>query len=123
MPAKAVIEELKGRLAAKRAAAADLLYKLVAIPSVSGSEGPIQRELHALFSRLDGQSTLVPMPESLRSDPKFASGIDVTFEGRPQTRFLRPGTGGGKSLIACAHADVVGAGDWEDAFTPRIEGD
>jgi len=95
----------------------------VAIPSVSGSEGAIQRELHALFSPLDGRSTLIPMPESLRSDPKFASGIDVPFEGRPQTRFLRPGTGGGRSLIACVHADVVGAGDWKDAFAPRIDGD
>ena len=123
MPANAVIEELKVRLATKRAAAADLLHRLVAIPSLSGSEGAIQRELHALFAPLEGQSTLVPMPESLRSDPKFASGIDVPFEGRPQTRFLRTGTGGGKSLIVCAHADVVGAGDWEDAFAPRIEGD
>jgi acetylornithine deacetylase len=123
MPANAVIDELKGRLAAKRSAAEDLLYRLVAIPSVSGSEGAIQRELHALFSPLDGQSTLIPMAESLRSDPKFASGIDVPFEGRPQTRFLRPGAGGGRSLIACAHADVVGAGDWKDAFMPRIEGD
>lgn len=123
MPRQSVIADLKAHLAAKHGAATDLLRRLVAIPSVSGSEGEIQRELHAVFSRLDGDTSLLPMPESLRSDPKFASGIAAPFEGRPQTRFFRRGAGGGKSLIACVHADVVGAGDWADAFTPRIEGD
>jgi acetylornithine deacetylase len=123
MPSRALISELKTRLAAKRPAATDLLRRFVAIPSVSGSEGEMQRELHALFSRLDGQSSLDPIPESLRMDPKFASGIDAPFAGRPQTRFYRPGAGGGRSLIACAHADVVKAGDWEKAFVPQIDGD
>jgi len=83
----------------------------------------MQRALHALFSRLDGQSSLVPMPESLRSDPKFASGVDVPFAERPQTRFRWQGAGGGRSLIACAHADVVKGGDWENALVPQIDGD
>jgi acetylornithine deacetylase len=63
------------------------------------------------------------MKESLRADAKFASGIDVPFEGRPQTRYVWQGKGKGRSLIACAHVDVVGPGDWKDAFEPKVEGD
>lgn len=122
MPNRVLIGELKTRLAEKRLAATDLLKRFVAIPSVSGSEGEMQRALHALFSRLDGQSSLVPIPETLRTDPKFASGIDVPFAERPQTRFRWQGAGRGRSLIACAHADVVKAGDWEKAFVPQIDG-
>jgi acetylornithine deacetylase len=123
MAGQNLINTLKTRIEGKEKTAAQLLKKLVAIPSVSGSESEMQAELHLLFSGLKGESSLIPIPESLRADPNFASGISVPFEGRPQTRYLWKGAGGGKSLIACAHVDVVAAGDWADAFAPRIEGD
>ena len=114
---------LRNCLAARRGEAEELLARLVAIPSISGSEGDMQRALRDLFGNLDGEVQLIPMKEALRKDPGFASGIDVPFENRPQTRYVRHGSGGGKSLIVCAHADVVGPGDWADAFVPRVEGD
>ena len=123
MAGQNLINTLKTRIEGKENTAAQLLKKLVAIPSVSGSESEMQAELHLLFSGLKGESSLIPIPESLRADPNFASGISVPFEGRPQTRYLWKGAGGGKNLIACAHVDVVAAGDWADAFAPRIEGD
>ena len=100
-----------------------MLYHLVAIPSVSGDEGDVQRELHNRFSSLKGETDLIPMKESLRSDPKFASGISVPFSDRPQTRYFWKGKGKGRSLIFCGHTDVVKPGDWEEAFQPRLEGD
>ena len=106
MAGQNLINTLKTRIEGKEKTAAQLLKKLVAIPSVSGSESEMQTELHLLFSGLKGESSLIPIPESLRADPNFASGISVPFEGRPQTRYLWKGAGGGKSLIACAHVDV-----------------
>ena len=124
MTDESLVSQLKPHMAARRSEAESLLARLVSIPSVSGSEGDVQRALCDLFSSLAGQAALIPMKESLRGDPKFASGIDVPFEDRPQTRYVWKGAGGGgHSLIACAHADVVGPGDWEDAFVPRMEGD
>ncbi len=123
MPDADCIRELKARLATKREDAANLLQQLVAIPSVSGCEGDIQRELHLLCARLHGETTHVPIPDSLRDDPKYASSINVPFAGRPQTRFRKPGSGGGRSLIANAHVDTVGTSGWPDAFTPRRDGD
>jgi len=106
-----------------RGEAQRLLCDLVSVRSISGQEGEIQRNLHRRFSIFEGETHLIPMKESLRSDPKFASGIDVPFEGRPQTHYSWKGGGNGRSLIACAHVDVVGPGDWEEAFEPQIEGD
>ena len=101
--------------------AADMLADLVSFPSVSGEEGPVQKRAAEFFGRLQGHCELIPMKEELRSDPKFASGINAPFEGREQTRFVWPADGPGQSLIMCAHLDVVGPGDWAEAFEPRLE--
>jgi len=76
-----------------------------------------------MFSSLNGETALIPIPESLRLDPKFASGINAPFADRPQARYFWQGAGGGRNLITCAHVDVVGPGDWKEAFIPRIEND
>ncbi len=123
MPNETTIKHIRTLIENKSGEAAQLLSTLVSIPSVSGQEGEIQKKLHEIFSSLKGEASLIPMRDELRTDPEFASGISVPFEGRPQTRYFLRGQGGGKSLITCAHADVVGPGDWQDAFTPRIEGD
>jgi acetylornithine deacetylase len=106
-----------------REEAKSMLFDLVSIQSISGQEGEAQRNLYKRFSALAGETYLIPMKESLRADSKFASGIDVPFEGRPQTRYFWQGKGKGRSLIACAHVDVVRPGDWKNAFEPSVEGD
>lgn len=101
----------------------EVLSNLVSIPSVSGEEGEVQNEVYQLFSKLKGITKKIPMKETLRKDPKYASGVNKPFENRPQTRFLWPGKGDGRSIILCVHTDVVAAGSWDDAFKPRIEDD
>lgn len=123
MPSTSIIRSLRDEIFGCREEAERMLYDLVSIPSISGQEGQVQRVLHGRFSSLDGETSSIPMKESLRSDPKFASSIDAPFDGRPQTRYSWQGKGKGRSLIVSAHVDVVGPGDWEDAFQPRIEGD
>jgi acetylornithine deacetylase len=123
MPEQSLIDALKENILRYREAAQNMLFDLVSIQSISGQEGEAQRNLHGRFSALTGETSLIPMKESLRADLKFASGIDVPFEGRPQTRYFWQGKEQGRSLIACAHVDVVGPGDWKNAFEPRVEGD
>jgi len=123
MPEKSLSVALRENMFKYREAAKSMLFDLVSIESISGQEGGAQRNLHKRFSALAGETCLIPMKESLRADAKFASGIDVPFEGRPQTRYFWQGKGKGRSLIACAHVDVVGPGDWKDAFEPRVAGD
>ncbi|MBW2122410.1 MAG: ArgE/DapE family deacylase [Deltaproteobacteria bacterium] len=123
MEKRVLFGKLKEQILSFRDEAVRMLCDLVAIPSISGQEGEIQKELCKRFSRLEGEARLIPIKESLRSDPDFASGIKVPFEDRPQTRYFWKGRGDGKSLIACAHVDVVGPGDWKEAFEPRVEED
>ena len=123
MPDKALLSGLKSDIFECRDEAVKLLSRLVSISGISGDEGEIQRELYQLFLTLNGKATRIPMKEDLRRDPKFASGNNKSFADRPQTRFFWPGLGNGKSLILCAHSDVVEPGDWKDAFEPRVEGD
>jgi len=123
MPEQSLSVALKENMLKYREEAQSMLFDLVSIESISGQEGEAQRDLHKRFSALAGETCLIPMKESLRADAKFASGIDVPFEGRPQTRFFWQGKGKGRSLIACGHVDVVGPGDWKDAFEPKVEGD
>jgi acetylornithine deacetylase len=123
MPEQSMSVALRENMLKCREEAQSMLFDLVAIQSISGQEGEAQRNLHTRFSALAGETSLIPMKESLRADAKFASGIDVPFEGRPQTRYFWQGKGTGRSLIACAHVDVVGPGDWENAFEPKVEGD
>lgn len=121
MPEKDAVAALTRDIAGRTDQAAELLTALVAKPSVSGQEGPVQELAAEMFGRLQGRTELIPMKEELRSDPMYASGIDVPFAGRPQTRYVWPSEGDGRSLILCAHLDVVGPGDWIDAFQPRVE--
>jgi acetylornithine deacetylase len=123
MPKQSLSVALRENMLRYREEAKSVLFDLVSIQSISGQEGEAQRNLHRRFSALAGETYLIPMKESLRADSKFASGIDVPFEGRPQTRYFWQGKGKGRSLIACAHVDVVGPGDWKNAFEPRVEGD
>jgi len=123
MPEQSTSVALRENMLKYREEAESMLFDLVSIQSISGQEGEAQRDLHGRFSALAGEAYLIPMKESLRADAKFASGIDVPFEGRPQTRYFWQGKGKGRSLIACAHVDVVGPGDWKNAFEPRVEGD
>jgi acetylornithine deacetylase len=123
MPEQSMRVALRENMLKCRDEAKNMLFDLVSIQSISGQEGEAQKDLHTRFSALTGETSLIPMKESLRADAKFASGIDVPFEGRPQTRYFWRGKGKGRSLIACAHVDVVGPGDWKNAFEPRVEGD
>jgi acetylornithine deacetylase len=123
MPEQSLSVALRENMLRYREEAKSMLFDLVSIQSISGQEGEAQRNLYKRFSALAGETYLIPMKESLRADSKFASGIDVPFEGRPQTRYFWQGKGKGRSLIACAHVDVVRPGDWKNAFEPSVEGD
>ena len=84
MPEQSLNIALRENMLKCKEEAQSMLFDLVSIQSVSGQEGEVQRDLHRRFSALAGEACLIPMKESLRADAKFASGIDVPFEGRPQ---------------------------------------
>jgi acetylornithine deacetylase len=56
-----------------------------------------------------------------------AAGLEVDVleatPGRPSVVVRARGTGGGRTLLLCAHTDTVGVAGMADPHTPRLEGD
>jgi len=110
--------------AANREATADLLIRMIAIPSSTGEEGPVLQFLDGAFRALGLEVIQAPVPESLRGDPEFSSPEAVkNYQGRHNLIVPLPGSGGGRSLILCTHVDTVPAADWPEAFIPKRDGD
>ncbi len=91
------------------AQARNLLGNALRIPSVSGSEGAFTRFIadHLLDAGLD--IDLWEIDESLLRNYPVSSAKHLPLAGRPTLLAKLKGTGGGKSLIFNAHADVVAA--------------
>ena len=115
--------DIRTFLVGQRAWASEVLAQLITHPSTSGNEREVMGYLEALLASQSGEVRRVPVPEGIASDPDYSPAPSETpYPERPNLVSLRPGQGGGRSLIVCGHTDVVPA-DWAEAFTPRLEGD
>jgi acetylornithine deacetylase len=92
--------------------AIDLLRRLVAVPSVTGSEEAVQRvvaeEMRAM--ELDEVDVWEPNPTEMAAHAE-SIGHMATFAGRPNVVGIKRGSGGGRSLVLNAHIDTVDNGD------------
>jgi acetylornithine deacetylase len=96
-----------------RDAAVDLTSRLVAIDSVNPSlvpGGAGEGEIARFVAGWAGESGL--QTQFLEATP-----------GRPSVIVRSPGTGGGKTLLLCAHLDTVGVEGMDAPHAPRVEGD
>jgi acetylornithine deacetylase len=105
------VDELAGELV-------ELTRAMVRIPTEThppgGDEGPGQEHLRQYFERDLGWSTDVFLPTDVEGIERHAGwwpGLDYT--DRPNVVAVRPGAGGGRSLILNGHIDVVPAGPRE----------
>jgi acetylornithine deacetylase len=104
---------------------ADDLAALVAIPSLTGSEGGVQTEvaLRMTTAGLDVERVDTPAIE-LVADPDFP-GVEVARDSHPVVVGRLTGDTAGRRVLIAGHVDVVGAGDelgWTSPpFRPRID--
>ncbi len=113
----------------RRSALIKIISELVALPSEntppSGSELECQRYIGSKLEGLGLKAELYE-PETvagLREHPVFREGRDYT--NRPNLMAVRPGTGGGSSLLFSGHADTVprGSEPWQrNPFGGGVEG-
>jgi len=76
------------------------------------------------FAEMGWGASLTPIPEDITQDPEYTASDDQQpYAGRANLVVRIPGEGGGRSLILNSHNDVVPAGEWTEAFSPRVEGD
>ena len=88
-----------------------LTQKLVRSPSISGKEGPVQKQIEGVLRKM-GLDTKLYFPEvdQLRSHPDFfetTSFVKHGYDGRPNVGAVLEGTGGGRSICLSGHVDVV----------------
>ncbi|HNQ34853.1 MAG TPA: ArgE/DapE family deacylase [bacterium] len=116
------MRELKAFLESRRDEAAGLLAELIRFKSVAGEgEDEIQRFLAEKFRALGLEVSLELVPESIKEHPSYTrADRELDYSRRPNLFAAWKGSGP-KSVILCAHSDVVPAGDWTEAFNPVIQ--
>ncbi len=105
--------------------AATLLGDLIRFRSTPGEEREAIQFLHGITGQLGGRSALVPVPGNITADPDYTfSECDLDYTDRPNLAHVRPGSGGGRSVILQSHVDVVPADpSWAHAFDPVVTED
>ena len=104
--------------------AREFLLDLIQIKSVSGDESEAVRYCLGRFAQVGCECKLIPLSDDLKNDPEYSHpDAPVSYNGRSNLAVYKRGSGDGRSLILQTHIDTVPASDWEEAFTPRQDGD
>jgi acetylornithine deacetylase len=106
-----LVQRISAVVDANRARTVSLLQELVRISSVTGSEGEVQMAVERACTE---RSLEVDRWEA--TPDEIAPYVDLVgqqsvFTNRPNIAALRPGIGGGRSLLLNAHVDTVATGD------------
>jgi acetylornithine deacetylase len=117
-------DDIREFLEGKKKEAAKLLSDLIRFPSLTGSgEAEVQDFLAEKFRALGLSVKPELLPEKIKKHPAYTrADQELDYGSRPNLYAFLPAESK-KSVILCAHSDVVPAGDWPDAFQPKIEGD
>ena len=95
----------------QRGGAVRLLRELVRVPSTTGGEGAVQEAVERAFRerglRVDRWEATAGEVEPYLDHV----GEQEAYEGRPNLAGVRPGRGGGRSMLLNAHLDTVAPGD------------
>ncbi len=111
-------------LVSRREELVSFLKELISLSSITGGgERKIQEHLRDVFSSLALKTELVPFPPGLQEHPEYIS-LPREYPLSERKNLLAFWEDEGeKSVIINTHSDVVGPADWEEAFSPRVEGD
>src|ERR1700754_859884 len=89
-----------------------LLSDLVAIDSVNPD----------LVPGGAGEAAIADYVADWLRDRRLEVTIEATDPARPSVVGVARGSGGGRTLMLCAHLDTVGVAGMHDPFTPLVEG-
>lgn len=105
--------------------AVKFLQTIIQIPSVTGTEGSIQKYMAEYLKTLGlSVDSFIPDLEKLRQHPAFVEPAQE-YDNRPDVVGICKGQGGGRSLLFNGHIDVIPEGaaeNWEhDPWSGDIE--
>lgn len=106
-------QELLALIDERRDRAVEFLRNMVAIPSVTGDEGPIQNFMRVQLEKMGLDIDMWDMDADEIQKHPAAAVITESYEGRPNILATYKGSGGGRSLLLNGHTDVIPAGPLE----------
>lgn len=107
MPQTPTPDQIRAAVDARRDEFAQMVLRVVGISSVTGNEGPVQREVRAMMEERGLEvDEFLSSPEEI-ADHVVHVGEQETFEDRPSLVGVKKGAGGGKSLLFNGHMDTV----------------
>ncbi len=128
MPVDAdLVKRISDAVDARRDETVALLQSLVRVPSVTNSEGEVQKVvMNACGVRDLAVDAWEATPDEIAGYHDHV-GEQTVYEGRTNVAAVRRGTGGGRSILLNAHVDTVENGDpatWtQDPLGAEIVGD
>ena len=128
MPVDAdLVKRISDAVDARRDETVALLQSLVRVPSVTNSEGEVQKVvMNACGVRDLAIDSWEATPDEIAGYHDHV-GEQTVYEGRTNVAAVRRGTGGGRSILLNAHVDTVENGDpatWtQDPLGAEIVGD
>lgn len=128
MPVDAdLVRRISDAVDARRDETVALLQSLVRVPSVTNSEGEVQKVvMNACGVRDLAVDAWEATPDEIAGYHDHV-GEQTVYEGRTNVAAVRRGTGGGRSILLNAHVDTVENGDpatWtQDPLGAEIVGD
>jgi acetylornithine deacetylase len=106
-------QKILDKIDQSRDQAITFLRELIAIPSVTGDEGAVQRFVSNYMSKIGLDVDMWETNwEELKKHPGYRP-VDRGYEGRPNIVATLSGTGGGRSLLLNGHTDVIPVGNGE----------
>jgi len=92
---------------------AELLARLIEIESINP----------ALVPGGSGEAEIAAFAAGWLEGRGLGARVDEVAPGRANAIATARGTGGGRSLLLCAHMDTVGVEGMQSPFVPRVDGD
>jgi len=101
-----------------------LMGDLLRFQSVQGNEEGVQLYLLSKFKELRLKAEHIPIDNGIKDDPEYTfSDNFLGYEGRHNLLVTKEGTRNGRSIILNTHSDVVPAKEWQEGFSPSLNGD
>ncbi len=99
------------------------LQDMIAFESTQGNEHGIQEYCKQLLEDIGQAPEYREIPDSIFDDPEYSHGeSECSYNGRYNV-VANWGADQGQSVIVQSHMDVVPGADWQEAFTPKVDGD
>ncbi len=122
MPEKLSCDQIAAAVDALNDSGLQWLQDMIRFESIQGNEAEMQDYARHVMEDVGLAPEFREIPDSLMDDPEYSHNEnEQSYAGR-YNLVDQWGRDEGRSVIIQSHVDVIPGGDWQEAFTPRFDG-